>query len=314
MQDIYDILAKHFAGETSQEEEQQVAAWKVSNEEEYDMLQESWALVPEVIADTNFKSYDAKAALAKIEPQLNGSGTETKVFRLTAVFKYAAAASVVLLLGLTTVWYMSQGKFTSVVNDGGMAMELDLPDGSTIWLAENSTLEYNSDFKNHRDIKLDGEAFFEVAPDKEHPFVIQTSNGEIEVLGTAFNVNATSSTTEVSVDHGRVAFRNNEDEVELTVGQSASSEGTTISEVSDVNANYQAWRTGVFHFNQTPVAEVVAEIDQYYEEAISLDNNASLDGTITGDFEGLDVKEFIEVIVLTCGLEAEYGEGTIRLK
>ena len=315
MQDIYDILAKHFAGETSAEEERFVADWKQTNREEYDLFAVAFNMVPEAVEkDFAFKQYDHIAALKKMEPLLNKPDGETTVFRLNSFFKYAAAACAVLLIGITAVWLVNGNGFTTVTNDGLSAKEISLPDGSTVWLAANSSMDYFTDFTDNRNIQLKGEAFFEVEPDKSHPFKVETATGEIEVLGTAFNVEVTEGETEVSVDHGLVALRNENGEVKLSKGQRATSDGKKLSEIVAADENYLSWRTGIFHFEDTPLDEVVAELNKFYPEKITVDRKISPEHSITGEFDNRPVEELIEVIVLTCGLEAEYGEGTIRLK
>ena len=96
---------------------------------------------------------------------------------------------------------------------------MELPDGSTVFLASNTSLEYHSDFKNTRDIKLDGEAFFDVARDEGHPFKIETQYGNVKVLGTSFNVNTKHNATKVSVNSGLVALENENERIELSANE-----------------------------------------------------------------------------------------------
>ena len=73
----------------------------------------------------------------------------------------------------------------------GQCVNLTLPDGSSIWLNAQTTIQYPVSFNKHeRKIKLDGEAYFEVAKDKKRPFIVNTKDCSVEVLGTKFNVDA----------------------------------------------------------------------------------------------------------------------------
>jgi ferric-dicitrate binding protein FerR (iron transport regulator) len=144
--------------------------------------------------------------------------------------------------------------------------------------------------------------------------VVETNYGNVQVLGTAFNVETKANGTEVSVDHGLVAFKNKGEEVKLSAGQSAISDKSGVSEIVAVDANYLSWKSGVFHFENTPLEEVIAEMNKFYPETITFDRMTTSNLMITGDFDNRPVEELIEVIVLTCGLNAEYGEGTISLK
>lgn len=87
---------------------------------------------------------------------------------------------------------------------------LMLPDSSQVWLNANSTIEVDVNYGNHaRHVHLKGEAFFDVTPNSERPFIVETANLQIEVLGTAFNVSnyPTLPRAHVTVDHGTVAVR-----------------------------------------------------------------------------------------------------------
>ncbi|MCG8576940.1 MAG: FecR domain-containing protein [Flavobacteriales bacterium] len=312
MQDINDILSKHFAGESNPQEEAVVSQWKEDHQEEYEILSMAWSET----VDFSYKEYDSKAALNKIEARLQGEETtKGKVFQLNKFVRYAAAACAVLLVGMSAVWFLSGNNFVSVENDGNVAKQVNLPDGSTVWLAANSTLEYHKEFETNRAINLEGEAYFDVAKDPSHPFVISTEFGEVEVLGTAFNVDVNENSTEVFVERGKVAVRNDHDQVELTAGQESvvSESKVTAAQLSD-DANVLSWKTGNFIFDETPLAEVVEELNGYYSDYISLENKSVSDVPFSGEFNQRPVKELIEIIVLTCGVEAEYGEDTIRLK
>lgn len=95
-----------------------------------------------------------------------------------------------------------------------------MPDHSQVWLAANANLTYATDFNENRTLTLTGEAYFEVERDEKHPFIVNTDFGKVEVLGTAFNVNASDKSTTVSVEHGKVAVENKSGKVLLTAGQS----------------------------------------------------------------------------------------------
>lgn len=303
-----EILAKHFAGETSSQEEAQVVAWKKNHADEYALLAKAW----NEPVDLTFKEYDSKQAWNKISNDL--AEPKTNVFTLKRFTQIAVAASFAVLIGLAINHYFGAQEFILVSNETQSAKEIKLEDGSTVWLASKSTLEYAENFKSNRDIKLKGEAFFEVAKDPEHAFKIVTTTGEVEVLGTGFNVESTADYTEVSVSHGLVALRNGKDEVKLPAGKSAKATKTEISEVHNTPANYAAWINGEFVFDQTPLLEVVEQLNTYYAKEIVLVSDQSNTKTITATFKAQSLEEVIEIIKLTCGLEAAFSADKVELK
>jgi len=110
-------------------------------------------------------------------------------------YYYLAAASLALI-ALTAFFYFSDrkkivSKDLVIATKMGSKSSVNLPDGSKVWLNAGSEISYGEDFgKSSRDVKLSGEAYFEVSPDANRPFLVHTDNFNIKVLGTAFNVRA----------------------------------------------------------------------------------------------------------------------------
>lgn len=315
MNDINDILAKHFSGEANAEETQLVEEWKLQHAEEYAVMSEAWQTADKnLLEGLEFKTFDHKTAWTKVDEQLVDE-KKIKVIKMQ-FYRRVAAACAVLLVGFAGFWLLNQGPtFKNIANTDDAPKEISLPDGSTVWLAANSTLDYQEDFKNERNLILDGEAFFDVARDETHPFIISTKFGEIEVLGTAFNVNVTKKGTEVGVDHGRVAVRNENGEEEITVGESVVANGEGVSEIASADVNFDSWKTGVFDFDNMSLNNVVDLLNKHYAtkvELISSDKGES--EVLNGTFAEAPIEDIIDFIILTCPVEAEYGDNVIRLK
>lgn len=314
MNEINDILAKYFSGEANTEEKRLAEDWSVKNAEEYAVLSEAWKTADKNLLDKlDFKTFDEKAAWTKVAANLVDE-KEIKVIKMS-FYKRVAAACAVLLFGFLGYWMLNQGPdFNSIANTEKSPKEISLPDGSKVWLAANSTLDYQSDFESERNLKLKGEAYFEVARDEAHPFIISTEFGEIEVLGTAFNVNVSAVGTEVGVAHGRVAVRNENGEKELTVGDFAIATDDGISSIENTNANYDSWKTGIFNFDNTPLSQVILLLNKHYVEKIELTSPDKGNIEVDGKFDNTQIEEIIDIIVLTCRVEVEYGDSLIRLK
>lgn len=314
MEELDEILAKHFSGESNPDENALIAAWKNQHEEEYVALAAAWNTIDELPLDTKtVKTFDAKAAWTSVDNRL----VEDKVVKVIKLnfYRNVAAACAILLVGLAGYWFINKDPhFESINNTANIPQLINLPDGSEVWLAANSTLDYQEDFAKNRSLKLKGEAFFEVAPDTNHPFIISTEMGDIEVLGTAFNVKSDEKSTLVSVDHGKVALRNNQSEVQLTAGESAISDAHGVSEKTAIAPNYNAWKTGVFNFKNTPLSQAIELLNAHYETKLILEVNFEDEPTLVGEFDNRPLEEIVEAICLTCHLEAEKGENVIRLK
>ena len=204
----------------------------------------------------------------------------------TRTTRWAALAACLAMLMAVGVLLSQQP--TTLEAPRGATAEHTLPDGSTVILNSGSTLRYWNGFgRSARRVDLAGEAFFDVAR-QEKPFVIETFNGTVTVLGTSFNVRAwpddVAPATEVSVFSGTVAFapENNPDgALLLTAGMAA----RLIGETSDVPTpltgvevqHALAWRDGGFKVTDRPLAAVVREIERRYDVSIRIASEHLLD-------------------------------------
>lgn len=223
-----------------------------------------------------------------------------KIAVIQGVRKYAA---VLFLLGFTT-WIYWQMAFSSIEQPEmivkqtreGMRSTITLSDDSQIRLNENSEFEFPEAFINgQRLVRLEGEAFFDITPNPDKPFIVQTGNAEIVVLGTSFNIN-TNQATEVTVASGKVkvANRGSLEQAFLQPGQQAVLDGKAIR-IAEVNPEYfLGWHTRKLSFEEEPVEKVF----EILERAYGVDIQITFSGQkpiclITGNYEG----ERIETIL-----------------
>lgn len=151
----------------------------------------------------------------------------------------------------------------------GRQYKLTLPDGSKVWLNASSSIRYPVAFNGkERKVEVTGEAFFEVSPKARHPFVVSVDQrAQVEVLGTSFNVNAyeneTSITTTLIDGSVRVKNKVNESKVLIPGQQAAITESIVVSNANTDGAT--SWMNGTFYFTQTNLAEVMRQIERWYD-------------------------------------------------
>ncbi|WEK37140.1 MAG: DUF4974 domain-containing protein [Candidatus Pseudobacter hemicellulosilyticus] len=144
-----------------------------------------------------------QSTIAVASSETAGAAAAIKNLSWLARYKWWAAAAAVLLLASATLYWLNdqpapedlvrtkKSTPNEVAASPGSRSRLVLPDGTKVWLNAQSRLTYLPDFNQaHREVQLEGEAFFEVAPDARKPFIVHTSGIDIKVLGTAFNVRA----------------------------------------------------------------------------------------------------------------------------
>lgn len=161
--------------------------------------------------------------------------------------------------------------------------QLQLPDGTKVWLSPNSTLSYPAKFDdNERQVTLDGEAFFEVTHDAKHAFIIKSGEVSTTVLGTSFNVTAYTNqhTINVTLVTGKVAVAlngdNNTKRDTITANQRLIIDKTTLS-ISKVNypdaAAFLNKRLGLYDYKGTSLQEVIKDLENQYNIQIDLDTD-----------------------------------------
>ena len=151
-----------------------------------------------------------------------------------------------------------------------------LEDGSVVYLAQESTLKYPEHFaEDKREVNLQGEAFFDVAKKPEQAFTIETARVRVEVLGTAFNVNAyrEDAYAEVTLMRGAVKLTDSRKQiVELLPDQQVNlSDGGLIGKKQVEAWKYSAWTEGLLVLEGEPIQRVFDRLSRYYGESIVID-------------------------------------------
>ncbi|MEQ2515103.1 MULTISPECIES: FecR family protein [Bacteroides] len=151
----------------------------------------------------------------------------------------------------------------------GMEYHIVLSDGTKVHLNAESQLTYPVCFSNkERIVQIEGEAYFDVAPDKKHPFIVQTAHTSIQVTGTSFNVRAYAdedmeSTTLIS---GNVKISSENETFELVPDQHYTyNKKTHTNNVTNVNTElYTSWESGSFIFLNVPLKNVMSYLSKWY--------------------------------------------------
>ncbi len=153
----------------------------------------------------------------------------------------------------------------------GGIYQVTLPDGTKVWLNAGSSLKYPMSFaKNERRVRLEGEAFFEVTKDSARPFKVLSKGQEIEVLGTAFNVNSYPDNTVIKTTlvNGKVKLSNHKrysEAIYLLPGQQSTNTNNGKIQLANVDtAPFTAWKEGLFYFDETPLSDALQQIGRWY--------------------------------------------------
>lgn len=245
---FYNEAGKHFSGENPDSAEQ------------YSELRDIWNLAGNYRYAETAGNDEAWAKFKSDLPAETVSPVRISWFRRNYI---AVAASVALLMVAGIGAWMSQrasADLTPAIAYTTGANEfktLELPDGSKINMNANSRVEIMEGFsQNSRNVELTGEALFEVAPDKNLPFVVKASNTQTRVLGTGFDIQAYSNEdVTIQVTHGKVAFGNTVSQVTLVKGESARCNLQGGVSKTD-NPGVAAWQNGEWVLKRSSVDEI----------------------------------------------------------
>ena len=265
------------------------------------------------------KEIDVDKAWNKLYSRLNENGLlkETPAIR-RSFFRssYLRIAAVILLfLGLGSVLLLMNNKGILGPNtivataENQKNLQVTLPDGSTVSLNRNTELIYRENFGRHgRNVTLRGEAFFEITPDENNPFVIDAGKAKIKVIGTSFNVITSNpdSAVEVYVKTGKVMVSAAEGTNNMILDQGFIGKmDSKISEKSFNNdPNYLAWKTGMLIYDGQTLEVVFRDLKKVYNMDIVANDPGILENTWTtnGPVDNQSPETIIRLICISFNL------------
>ncbi len=332
----WELIGKFLSGETSPAETDWVETWAAASEHNRRELNQSKLLFNQANNLYRFQRFDTNKAWEKVQKQISPAAPAMGIadIRIKAsawFYRYAAVLLLAFLLGSAGYFLISYTNskhrpFTEIASSEMQVVnEYVLPDGSKVSLNSNSRLQYPEKFdKDQREVTVTGEAFFDIKPDHQRPFVINAGSARIKVVGTSFNVNAypEAESVEVIVESGIVQVVCCENErpekyVELLLnagekGLLFKSNGNLEKSVN-TNPNYVAWKTHNLIFEKTRLKEVVYCLNKTYHIEIHLKNKKLENLLLTAEFEKKPAEFILDVIRLTFDLELTQENNTYIL-
>jgi ferric-dicitrate binding protein FerR (iron transport regulator) len=306
------LILRYLTGTLTAEEQRAFASWMDESGENKKMVDDFrtiWETTQEKAVVTDFHTSEE---WAKFESAfMTKPRKESKVRSLFTEPWLKVAASVLLVCLSSFVIYQFLIRSESVVvQTTTNSTNFLLPDGSNVWLNAESTLSYKKDFTERRNVTLQGEGFFDVKKDAEHPFTINTGDAEVKVLGTSFNVRAydREGSTKVLVLTGRVSFETEDgpDKVVLTPGMTGIlSNGNEISVDTEVDQNQLAWKNKELIFKRSPLRSVVKTLSEYFKKDIRIRNKDLEDCRFTGSFKNPSLDEVLESLTFALDLKMD---------
>lgn len=306
--DINDLLARYFAGESiSGDEKIALDDWIKANPEEFGKLS---VIMHKASETPDVRSFDSEKAWTKIEGRLEHRA-EARRFSLRNMSVFYAAASVVLL-AVVSILYFLRGSEPEAILYANSATEQEtviLPDSSSVVLYPGTSIKYNELQANSvREVSLDGKAFFSVRKKNGWAFRVQSGDVKVEVMGTSFLVDVSpDELSGVYVKTGVVRVDAAGNKVVLKRNEMVEFDGDGFRTGKIENPSEIFGDDGELIFNGEPVESVARKIGETTGTVIEVEQ--SLHGnTVTSRISVSDVESVVRELAFLCGSKYEVVE------
>lgn len=282
MPEIDSIILKYLRGKTSEEENQQLLQWMQLSPANKKRLFAEKDIWDTFAFQTDAKKYNTTSELELLKKRLIPNKPKT-ILLLTQVFKVAAMLLITFGLGWASQFISftknqsAEIKMQEIFVPKGQVNQVFLADGTRIWINSETHLTAPSVFASkERVVKLSGEAFFEVAKDKNRPFKVEVNGQQIEVLGTTFNVRAYNNSNEIetTLESGQIRLQIGEKTATLNPGEQSVYDKITdklfIGKVDPTT--FSSWKDGRYEFHNKNLNEVFRVIERWYDVEITADS------------------------------------------
>lgn len=312
-----------YDGQLGESERNEVKSWTEASGENRRTARHIYSLLLATDTDRMRKTVDTEEALRKVK------GRKIAQKRKVAWWQWTQRTAAVLFLplALLAAWQHCllnnrepMAGLLEVRTNPGTTTRLTLPDSTRVWLNSSTVLSYPARFGDGtRDVRLSGEAYFEVSKEPAHRFVVHTpQESAIEVYGTSFNVEAyadapyiTTTLTEGKVGfcyrHGTDTRRAGLDPGEKLVYDVAAQD---VSLHKTNGLSELSWKDGLVIFNNTPLPEALHMLGKRFNVDFTVTDPALLDDRFTGTFDDQQLEQILRFFEISTGIRWRHTDGT----
>lgn len=327
--DYIQLFDKFLLKQASAEEIQVLIQWLKSEGSFLDWADEEWNMASSEIDVELQRKLLGEIKLKISDTNFSTPINQTKRFTLSrARYRrwFSQIAAVVLLLIMTAYGVYSYTKNKMTMSDMIVAVEkgqkanITLPDGSLVWINSDSKLIYGSGFNDReRVLLLEGEAYFEVSPDKDRPFIVKTNDLSVKALGTSFDVKSYTDESEIStvLMTGKVEVCSFSDRQILLPNerivfnrQTGKLKKNTVYDAKD----YASWKDNILNFEAESFENIVRVLERYYNTRIVFETESLKQYRFTGTPGNTSLESILQILSLTSPLDYEVKDSVIILR
>ncbi|MDP4205470.1 MAG: FecR domain-containing protein [Bacteroidota bacterium] len=315
---IEELFLRYYSGESTIEEENQILD-RINSD-------------PEIKKKFQMYDFDYHSDLASTNDSWNNLDMKllhpkkpNKIrLQLIQFARYAA----IFILAFISYWTFNKysgpnlnNAFYKTIVPKGQKAQLELPDGSKVWINSESSLRYSANFnKDNREVELEGEAYFQVTHNNRQPFIVKTHDYKIKDIGTEFNVMAYSDfkRTETTLVKGNVEILNNASihVCALKPGEKVSydrEKGSYSIDIRDT-ALETAWKDNIFVFEDIPFNELCTRLSRWYDVTVILKDKSLYDIRYTGKFKNKEtIWQVLDIIKTTTTIDYNLNDRKLTI-
>jgi ferric-dicitrate binding protein FerR (iron transport regulator) len=317
----WQLILRYLEGHYSAEDEKNLNEWlqtDIENRQTFDLTKKIWDTPEARLPGPDVeKAWVKVKESAGIEAPTGGKVLPFKphkkrvgIQRMFVPGLLKVAAVLLFMISASYLFYKlaQPTSMHEIFVESTMQEKVRLPDGSEVILDAGSIFRYPERFDSHtREVFLNGEGYFEVAPAQEKPFMVHANNAVITVLGTKFNVRAwrQNKSIVVAVAEGRVSLRPEtvkQPDAGVIIAKNEMSEMMenecpSPPQYTDINTHL-LWMRREVHFRSTPLQEVLDQLERWYDLEISLSDESYTSNRVTIFIEDKPIAEILDLIAL----------------
>lgn len=279
-----EIAFNYFEGRATDEELEKLLEWL--REKENRIVLDKFRLVWQESLEQDYFPGGGRESWNRLQAQLwQKSFLKWQSMRKTErFFRYAAIFFFVISIG-SIAWYFIHRPvevseaYTTVAADKGQVSKVQLPDGTKVWINSGSEISYNNFFaSSHRNLKIKGEAYFDVAKNENIPMIINCGEVNVKVTGTSFNINSYKweKDIEVVLEEGSVELMGVADNrvlYKLNPGNRLlfNKQDDKIKVLEANTTKYTSWKDGIMNLYDLSMEEVLMRLNTRYNQKFEID-------------------------------------------
>lgn len=324
MDKIYykELIEKYFDGNITDAEIKELSDWIKNDRHLQNWWEEEFSK-----SDAGINPVLRDKLFARIKEQTQGKeetqGKEKPSTIRMNPWKWAAAIVLPICIAFFTYYLVDSSQTVGapfiVKADKGDKATIELPDGTNVVLNSASQLNYLNNFgENVRRVQLNGEAYFKVAHDEKHAFIVQVGDLEVKVLGTSFNVSAYEDAKDVTVVllEGKVGVYAQKMSHIMKPGDKIEYNKAThkITATRVHPSDYIEWTKGNIYFEKESLENIMKTLSRIYDVEIRFDSNKLPNEYFTGTIPGGGIQNALNILMLTSPFYYEMDGSVIVLK